>query len=151
MALDLGGGIASIGGGIGDLFGAQGSKDAAKGYDAAAAAEHTNAQIAQASVGIEEAAISRDIFKTAGGQRADIAGAGFKMTGTALDLARDTARQGALATALTVNQGAIDIEGHTAQAQMYTAEAQAARAQAKGQGISGIFGIASGILGIFGL
>lgn len=151
MALDLGAGISGIGAGIGSLFSAQGDKQAAAGYDKAAASERTNADIARASLGVQEAAITRDLYKTAGGQRSDVAGAGFKMSGTAMDLARDTARQGGLATALTVNQGAIDIQGHVAQADAYSAEAQAARTAAKGAGISGIFGIATGVLSLFGL
>jgi hypothetical protein len=142
-------GISDIGSGIGGLFQSSSLKAAAGDLNAAGASEDQNAKIAASSTEIQTAAIHRDILKTIGGQQSDIATAGFQMSGTALDLAQDTARQGALAEALTTNQGAIEVSAHKAQAQSYYAQARDAQRQSKSAGFGGILQIGLGILGMF--
>lgn len=147
----LSGAIGDISSGIGDLFGSSADKQSAGSYDKAAALELVNARIAGSSTQIQETALKRQIYSTEGAQTDAIAGSGFASSGTALDLARDTAKQGALSNSLLAANGEIQIQDYTEKSNEYAAEATAARTAAKGAGISGILGIATGILGIFGL
>ena len=148
MAIDFSG-LGTIGAGIGDLFDAAMSKDAAKSLDVAGTMEETNAKIAKASIGIQHAAIARDIYKVTGGQRADIAGGGFTLSGSALDVMQDSARQGSLAQSLVQNQGMIEVQAHEIQAYTLHAQAAQARAQAAASTFGGIVNIGLGILGLF--
>ena len=146
---DFAGGFSAIGGGISDLFAASGYRSMAKAYDEAAGMEDVNAKLSEASTGIQKSMAQRSIYKALGGQRADVAGAGFKFSGSAIDLARDSTSQGALSLALIENQGAIEVQTHEIAAFNYRAQAQQARNAATGSTISGIVGLASGVLGLF--
>lgn len=147
----LSGGLSDIGGGIGDLFASQGDSQSAGSYDKAAAGEEVNARIAAASTRIKETALQRSIYSTEGAQSAAVTGSGFKMSGTAMDLVRDTAQQGALATSILTAQGAIDVNDYKLKADAYRAQAQQARTAAKGAGITGLISIGVGILSMFGI
>lgn len=142
-------GIQSIGSGIGDLFQSSGQKASAGDLNQAGAYEESNARIAASSTDIQTAAIHRDLLKTIGGQQSDIATAGFQMSGTALDLAQDTARQGALAEASATAQGAIEVASYRARANSYYAQAREAQRQSKSSAFGGILQIGLGILGMF--
>ncbi|MGD9878921.1 MAG: tail fiber domain-containing protein [Reyranella sp.] len=148
MALNFGA-FSDIGSGVQSLFSAKGSRQNAASLDEAARLTEINARISKASTGIQLAATQRDIYRVLGGQRADIAGAGFSMSGTALDLAADSAAQGAIARGLVTTQGAIEEQGFRIQAQNLRAEAQAARSAAKSSSFGGFLSIATGVLGLF--
>jgi hypothetical protein len=126
--------IGSIGGAVQDLFAADAHRSKAKGlrieaenYDRSAEFSLKSARFTETSTEIKQAQLDRDIYKTLGGQAADVAGAGFAASGTALDLLRDSASQGALTKAVGSLQGLITEEGYEVQAKNYTAMGEAAR------------------------
>lgn len=132
--------INSAAGAVSDLFAAEGLRLKAKGlrleaqnYDAASEFAEKNARFAEVSTGIKTAQTEREIYKTIGGQQADIAGAGFAQGGSALDLLRDSASQGALQLAVGQQQGLIQEEGYEVQAKNYQNMASAARFAAEAE------------------
>ena len=91
-----------------------------------------------------------------GGQEADVAGAGFEASGSAIDLMRDSASQGALTKAVGEQQGLIQEAGYTEQAKSYQTMSQAANMAAnaedkaaEGSTISGIFKGVAAVASIF--
>jgi post-segregation antitoxin (ccd killing protein) len=123
-----------LGGAVSDLFAAQGYKYKAQGdefekqnYLLAADLADKNARFAETSTAIKTAQQNRQIYQNIGGQKADIAGAGFAESGSAIDLLRDSAAQGALMQAVTQQQGLIQEEGYKEQAQSYRNMAAAAQ------------------------
>lgn len=146
---DLSGAFSDIGSGIGDLFAASGDRGDAAALDKAAAMEDTNVQLEKASTDIQKSAAQRDIYKTIGAQREDIAASGFQMSGSGIDLARDSASQGAITQALIADQGAINEQNFAVEAQSYRSQATAARNAASASTFGGIMGIASGVLSLF--
>jgi hypothetical protein len=126
--------INSIGGAVNDLFAAEGHKSKAAGlrieaedYDLASGYASQNEKFTETSTAIKQAQLDRDIYKTIGGQQADIAGAGFAASGSAIDLMRESASQGALTKAVGEQQGLITEEGYKVQADTYTNMGKAAR------------------------
>jgi hypothetical protein len=126
--------ISSIGGAAQDLFAADAHRSKAAGlrieagnYDRSSAFAEKNEEFTETSTAIKQAQMDRDIYKTLGGQAADVAGAGFTASGSALDLMRDSASQGALMKAVGGLQGLITEEGYDVQAKNFTAMGQAAR------------------------
>jgi hypothetical protein len=125
--------ISSIGGAVQDLFAADAHKSKAQGlrieagnYDRSSAYSEQNAQFTETSTAIKQSQLDRDIFKTIGGQAADVAGAGFAASGSAIDIMRESASQGALMKAVGAAQGLITEEGYKVQAQNYTDMGKAA-------------------------
>jgi len=155
--------INSIGGAVESLFAASAHETKAKGlrieaqnYDLASGYATKNAEFTETSTAIKQAQLDRDIFKTLGGISGDVAGAGFAASGSALDLLRDSAAQGALTKAVGAQQGLITEEGYRVQAETYTnmgkAALMAAEAEdnaALGSNISAAFKGASAVASIF--
>lgn len=140
---DIGAGVSDFFAGIGastqaDLkaqgldIQAQGDLAEAKNYDLAAGLAGENAQFTESSTAIKQAQIDRNTTMTLGGQRADVAGAGFAESGSALDLLRDSASQGALTKAVAGQQGLIQEAGYQEQQQSYETMSAAARSTAAG-------------------
>src|SRR4051812_24601285 len=118
--------ISSIGSAVNDLFSADAHRTKAQGlrleagnYDLAAGYANQNEKFTELSTGIKQSQLDRDLYKTIGGMGADVAGAGFAASGSALDLMRDSAAQGALIKAVGAEQGLITEEGYQVQAQTY--------------------------------
>lgn len=155
--------IQSAGGAVQDIFSgfaheakAKGLRIEAENYDLAAGFASKNAQFTETSTAIKQSQLDRDIFKTMGGISADVAGAGFAASGSALDILRDSASQGALTKAVGSQQGLITEEGYKVQAETYTnmgkAALMAAEAEdnaALGSNISAAFKGANAITSIF--
>lgn len=118
-------------GGIGLLYKAKGSRLEAQQYDKAAELALLNKQFAHTSTEIKETQQQRDIYKQVGGQESDIAGAGLEASGSALDILRESASQGALTKAVIGQQGLIEEAGYQEQADSYHLMAQASREAAK--------------------
>src|SRR5581483_7490836 len=93
---------------------------------------------------IQEMQVQREAYKAIGGQIADVAGAGFAESGSALDLLRSSAAQGALAKQLVTEQGGIQVESYKTQAASYDAMAQAADMAAQADRESGLGSFISG-------
>ena len=151
-----------FGGAVSDLFAsgahkakAQGDLIEAKNYDLASALALQNEKFTETSTAIKQAQIERENVKMLGGQEADIASAGFAASGSALDLLRESASQGALTHAVAGQQGLITEAGYTEQAQSYTNMSQAAHlaadAENKAAETSTITGIIKGVAGVASL
>jgi hypothetical protein len=154
---NLGAAAGDIGAGVSDLFQASADKSKAS-YDLMEGQEYTlaadlatqNEQYTQMSTAIKEAGQTREITQALGKTQADVAGAGFAQSGSALDILRSGAQQGAIMKAATSEQGMITEAGYAEQAQSYnlmaTAADSAASAEdsaAKGADISAIIKFAS--------
>ena len=152
MALDSST-FSNLGGAVSDLFAASGHRAKAAGdifeqqnYDLAATLADRNEKFTEQSTAIKQAQIDRSNTQTIGGQEADVAGAGFAASGSALDLLRDSASQGALTRAVAGEQGLITEAGYKEQGDSYRNLASAAQMAADaennaatGSTISGIF------------
>jgi hypothetical protein len=121
-------------GAVSDLFAAEGHRYKAKGdlfeaenYDRASALATQNEKFTEQSTAIKQQQLDRQNFKMLGGQQADIAGAGFAASGSALDLMAESAQQGALQKAVGAEQGLITEAGYKEQAESFTTMSKAAR------------------------
>jgi hypothetical protein len=126
--------LTSASGAVSDLFAAEGHRAKAQGdrfeaenYDRASVLATQNEKFTETSTAIKQAQLDRENFKMIGGQEADVAGAGFAASGSALDLMRDSAQQGALTKAVGAQQGLITEAGYDEQAASYTTMSKAAR------------------------
>jgi hypothetical protein len=124
----------NIGGAVSDLFSAdayrtraQGNRIQAQEYDLASGLASQNAQFTETSTAIKQFQEQRTINQTLGQQQADVASSGFAASGSALDLLRDSASQGALHKAVLGQQGLIEEAGYKEQAQSYNLMSQSAR------------------------
>lgn len=133
---DLGSALGGLGGAAQDLFGAAGSFAESKSYKRAAGLSEQNAEITRASTRIQQTQAQREIFQTIGGQQAQVGSAGFASSGSALDLMRSSASQGALTKSLIQAQGTINANGYESEAESYRSMSKASKAA----GISGIIG-----------
>jgi hypothetical protein len=132
--------ISGISAGIGDIFAASADKSKAQfdltegqEYSEAAALAGQNEQFTQMSTAIKEAQQSRQIAMGEGATEAGVAGAGFAKSGSALDIMRSNAQQGALQQAVTGQQGLITEAGYQEQQASYTLMAGAANTAASAE------------------
>jgi hypothetical protein len=123
-----------IGGAVSDLFAAQGYRAKAQGdvfeqqnYLLAAQYAENEKQYTEWSTAIKNTQEQRELSKSLGQTRADVAGAGFAESGSALDILRSSAQQGAQAQAVTREQGLVTEQGYEEQAQSYRNMAAAAQ------------------------
>jgi hypothetical protein len=105
----------------------------ASNYDAAGVLARQNEDYTAQSTRVQEAQLSRQITQTIGGQRASVAAAGFTSGGSAGDIMRDSASQGALARGVLAQQGMITEEGFDEQAKSFQTMAAAGRTTAAGE------------------
>jgi hypothetical protein len=155
--------FSSFAGAASDLFASKGYSAKAKGdvfeqqnYQLAAKLAKQNEAYTVESTAIKQAQLDRQIYQTIGGQQADVAGAGFAASGSALDLMRDSAAQGALTKEVLAKQGVITEAGYAEQAQSYENMSKAAQVAinaeneaAKGSEITGILKAAAGVASLF--
>lgn len=148
-----------FGGAASDLFAAEGHKSKAR-YDFAEAKNYglagdlalQNEEFTKTSTAIKQAQQSRQEMMTIGGQQADIAGAGFASSGSALDLLRDSASQGALTHAVLGQQGLITEAGYDEQAKSFQTMQQAAIDAGHAEENAGTFAqITGGIKAVAGI
>ena len=136
---DFAGGVSDIFAGFGDDAKAQGAAFEEQNYTLAAQLAKQNAAFTEESTGIQEMQLQRQITQTIGGQKADVAGAGFENSGSAIDLMADSAAQGRLTQMVAEKQGQITEAGYTEQAQADTNLASAAQVAENADKIAGIF------------
>jgi hypothetical protein len=105
----------------------------ATNYDKAAELATQNEAYTAQSTRIQEAQTQRQITQTIGGQQASVAAAGFSSGGSAGDIMRDSASQGALAKGVLAQQGVITEAGFDEQAKSFQTMAAAGRATAAGE------------------
>jgi hypothetical protein len=106
----------------------------AQNYGLAAQLAKENGQYTAVSTALKEAQTSRELNMSLGKTQAEVAGAGFSLSGSALDILRSSAQQGALQKAAIQQQGNITEAGYAEQAQSYLNMQQAANATVKGDG-----------------
>lgn len=127
---EAGGGFnwGDLGGAVGDIFSGIGGLSEAGGLSDAADLARKNAKLVERATQIEEIRQTRQIYQAVGGQQADIAAAGFSLSGSAIDLMKSSMQQGSLDKALIANQGEIEKNSYLAQAGAYEAQAGASEA-----------------------
>lgn len=143
--------FSSFGGAASDLFASFGDKSKAQGdfaeaknYDLASDLAIQNEKFTETSTAIKEAQINRENSLLLGGQRADIASAGFTEGGSGLDIMADSARQGALTHAVAGEQGLITEAGYTEQAASYKNMSEAATAAGNAANDASTFALITG-------
>jgi hypothetical protein len=119
-------GVSSIFEGFGHEAKAKGDLLEAQAYSEAAGLADLNEKFTEESTAIKDMQTQRTINKTLGQQRADVAGAGFAESGSALDLLRESSSQGALQRQVLQRQGLITEAGYREQAESYRLMSQAA-------------------------
>jgi len=149
---DFGGAAADIFAGFGDQAKAQGDFAEAQNYTLAAQLAAQNEKFTETSTAIKESQQQREMMNTLGGQQADVASAGFAASGSALDIMRDSAAQGALTHAVLGEQGLITEAGYKEQQESYTNMAAAATAAGNAANQAATFaditGVIKGVAGI---
>jgi hypothetical protein len=130
--------VSDIGGAVSDFFQAGAYKFRAKGarieeeeYTQAAALSDLNAQYTKESTDLKTYQEGRKANLTLGEQAADVATNNFESSGSALDLLRDSASQGAITQAVIEQQGLVEQKGYEEQAASYRLMASAAETAAK--------------------
>lgn len=129
---DTAAGFSDLGGAVSNLFGAIGSAKSASSYTEAATLADQQAQIAAQSTRIQETQQQRQIYQTVSAGEAVAAGNGLTTGGSAGDILRNSAQQGALAKQLTAAQGQITQTGYEQQAGAYRGMASAAKSSSEG-------------------
>lgn len=143
--------IGSFASAAGSLLSAQGSDASAEAFKKASDIASQDERIQKESTAIQQLQQQRQIIKTLGGQRAEVAGAGFAESGSSLALMASSAQQGAMTVALTGIQGQILANGYAQQAAAYTGQQHAAEASASASRAGAAGGIVGGALKLFGL
>lgn len=152
-------GVGSVAAGVSDIFAGFGAQSKAQGdlleaqnYGLAAQLSLQEAAFTKQSTAIQTFQQQRETTKALGQTAADVAGAGFAESGSALDLLRDSASQGALAKAVLSEQGLITEASYKEQAQSYenmqaaaNMAASAEKTAATGDFITGGLSIAAGV------
>jgi hypothetical protein len=96
-------------------------------YDLASGLARANEAFTAQSTRIQSSQTDRQITQTIGGQKAGVAAAGFASGGSAGDLLRDSASQGALAKGVLAQQGVITEAGYEEQAKSFDTMSATAR------------------------
>ena len=96
------------------------------------------AQFSQQSTAIQIAQKNREATMAMGKTASEVAGAGFAASGSALDIMRSNAQQGALATAVTSENGKIQTQGYQEQQQSFETMATIAGNAAKQANLASI-------------
>jgi hypothetical protein len=137
--------VEAVAGGVSDIFAGFGDIDKMKAdeleqgqYDQAAQFAGQEAQFSQQSTAIQVAQKNRETTMAMGKTASEVAGAGFAASGSALDIMRSNAQQGALATAVTSENGQIQTQGFQEQQQSYETMATIAGNAAKSANLASI-------------
>jgi hypothetical protein len=123
---DIGTAVADIFAAKGDELKAQGAEFEKISYLQAADLATQNEQFTEMSTAIKQSQADRNLYQALGQTKADVAGAGFAQSGSALDILRESASQGAMTKAVLGEQGLITEAGYQEQAQSYSDMANAA-------------------------
>ena len=140
---DIGAGISAEGAATSDLYAAEaeqykieGTKFEQQSYQEAAALAGQNEQFTAISTRIKAAQAQRELYTSLGTTTANVAGAGLANSGSALDILRESASQGALTRAVIKSQGLITEAGYNEQQQSYLNMVQAANAAISGDTVA---------------
>jgi hypothetical protein len=148
----IGGAVSDLFAGFGDIYKNQGLQAEQQQYEMAAQLAEQEAHYTKVSGAIQESQSNRDLYLSMGRTQGEVAGAGFAASGSALDILRSSAQQGALKSAAIGQQTNIQVQSLEEQAASYTSMANAVGAAEKGNtlGEIGSFAGAAIDLGTFG-
>lgn len=132
-----------VGGATSDLFAAYGAFQSAKSYGEAASQDLQNEQLQKQITNLQEVQASRKIGLQMGTEQADVAGAGFSSGGSAQDLLRSSAEQGALEKQAINMQGIMKENEFAQQALAAKSEQKAAKTSGYGEAIGAAIQVAS--------
>lgn len=132
----VGTGVSDIFAGLGTEFQIEGMEKEKTNYYAAAGFARQEAQYTEMSTAIQEAQADRQLYLSLGKTKSEVAGAGFAESGSALDILRSSASQGALQHAVIGQQGLITEQGYQEQAQAYENMASAIGSAEKGANLA---------------
>lgn len=152
MADDLNSIFGDVGGAVADLFDAQGAATSASSYRTAAGFSGLNASLEEQATAIKTVQAQREGYLGIGQEHAQIAGAGFSDSGSALDLLRAAHQQSALQQGAIQLQGAIDVNSYKQQQSAELSQATSADEAQQGDTIGGILkgiGAVAGIAALF--
>jgi hypothetical protein len=135
---DLGGGVSDLFSAAGQTYKEQGLQFEQQNYQAAAGLALQNKQYVKTSTAIQQGQQERQLYMGLGRTKSELGGAGLAESGNALDLLRESAQQGATATAALGQQGLINEAGYQEQADAYTNMANAANSAIKGAKLAAI-------------
>ena len=139
------------GGAISDLFGGIGDLTEASGYNTAAGIAQSNEKLEATSTAIQEAQADRAIYQQQGTAAAGYAGSGLAMSGSAQDVLRAGAQQGALKKQVLAVQGGISEANYAEQAQSFSQMASTATTAAAGSFGSGLLSAVGSIGSLLGI
>jgi hypothetical protein len=123
---DIGGSVSDIFAGIGDRYKAEGAQFEQANYLEAEHFAKQEAEFTAQSTAIKQAQSDRNLFTSMGRTTAAVANAGLTQSGSALDILRESAQQGATTKAVIGQQGLITEAGYQEQAESYANMANAA-------------------------
>lgn len=147
---DLGGATSDVFSFLGTKYKEQALQFEEQNYEAAAGLALQNEQYTKTSTEIKQQQSDRELYMGLGKTRAAEAGAGFAESGSALDLLRESAQQGATARAAVGQQGLITEAGYQEQHDSYMNMADAAKAAESATSLSGIGSLIGGGLKLAG-
>jgi hypothetical protein len=140
---DIGAGISAEGAATSDMYAAEAEQYKIEGtqfertsYQEAAALAGQNEQFTAISTRIKAAQAQRELSMSLGTTTANVAGAGLSESGSALDILRESASQGALTRAVIKSQGLITEAGYNEQQQSYLNMVGAANAAITGDTVA---------------
>ena len=140
---DIGAGISAEGAATSDLYAAEAEQYKIEGtqfekasYQEAAALAGQNEQFTAISTRIKAAQAQRELSMSLGTTTANVAGAGLSESGSALDILRESASQGALTRSVIKSQGLITEAGYNEQQQSYLNMVGAANAAISGDTVA---------------
>jgi hypothetical protein len=126
----------SVAGAVGDIFAAQGDQLEAQYYGLAAGQASVNAMLEGYQTKIRETQSQRQVFQTISAQQAGYAGGNIAESGSAMDVLRSSAQQGAMQNAIISEQGIQQQAAYSEQALSYQSMAKVAENAATGDWIS---------------
>ena len=141
--------IGDVGGAVSDLYGAKGALATAGSYGEAQTIAEQNAKIVKQATEIKNIQIGRETYRTLGAQQAEVGGAGFAASGSALDLLRSSASQGAMEKAINEENGIIQEQSYLEQAGLFGGMQKAAKASAGGQTAGAIVSMVGAVAALF--
>jgi hypothetical protein len=146
----LGSAAGDIFAGFGADYKARGNELEAENYREASKFATFEAQIQESTTAIQTAQATRQAYQGIGKSEASVAGAGFGGGGSAGDILRSSAEQGALQAAVAHQTGQVAEIGFEEQAKSYANMAEAADLAAKAQRTSGLGSFVTGGLKLAG-
>lgn len=141
---DLGGAVSDLLSFEGDQYKKQGLELEEQNYRDAAQLALLNEQYTKTSTAIKQQQADRELYQSLGRTTAAVAGAGLSLSGSSLDILRQSASEGAATRAVIGQQGLITEAGYQEQADSYKRMAEAAQVSKRALDSAGIGSLIGG-------